>query len=1155
MEYSRDPPNTFRPIQDQPGITGSLSQGDNVTAPGYTNIHPHVHPLCTGTNQVVSPHQNPKLENAWRQGSENWSSTGSRQSSRPGSANQSNSRPPSNNLYSKTNNGSTPDVNFQQLSVNNRRAAFRTQKWSNSFDQTCLAPSPGVVRRRQASHQQVSLDLDSGYPGSPASGFASYQSQTWTDNPNFGVTSPVSYQAALEQEILRNQGFPKIQTAKKELAGLIKDQQNVDFSRTLSLPSFPESFQTSPLQNQMLISSPKISFEEHFAAQEEQDALDDEIKEIVEQAKEFQTFGVDKLHQKGLLSQAQSQYTLIRSPNNQESRYFKPRPIRTSTITFSPTGEISSIDQSSLVTHSGGRVSLVSESHDGGTMNTSAGNKTQPVNQKLFTKSESVEVNEKEDKDKVNYNIPIISSESLCVQKDKQPLVIPESGMVTKPTGHIMVAVVSAATHTYDGQTNVIEGKMKLLTDTSNLKQSNSEDIVDNSQSPTPYYSSSISTTNKLKSPTLNLFRPVSSPMAPSSDSLLVEEDEPRVSNLQTYTYQDSALQLQQPAGFKRTAQFTSKVVDLPRPKPFQVSQSTAETNSQICPKVEIEDNSLNEKMLLESEFDSYHVPEYYNYNMGSLPSPISNHPSPSITSPSTNTFFQFPPAPFTDCSTLIKHEPSQWKVPSIDLPSTLSSVDTPFFTTTTTPTSPMILSPAVSNLNTPRVSLSSHGGSDLGLKIRSSHSSIHSHSSNNASPVAFSSQVGTFGHSMAMFNDFNQNINMDISSPQVGYNTTPGSGFSSPSQDQLDFFRPAPPSYEQSIQQNYKMEPLSSLPPPYPFSQLKSDASPSAPQTTTPDPDSILSECGRDTPDSSIKEEPSEDASEGGNLTCKWKSCGREYNEKQALVDHINSNHIEHKKGCEEFPCFWESCPRRWKPFNAKYKLLTHMRVHTGEKPYSCKQDGCQRSFARLENLKIHNRSHTGEKPFLCKYQCSKAFSNSSDRAKHEQTHKDPKPYKCEVFGCQKRYTDPSSLRKHVKNHTKEEQDQLKLVRDNSQGKSTDTSQEGWLEPEHDILPGNLTLLSGGGVMAQGMYEYGARYENQCRKQVDDNQRLQQQQVEQEQIKRGPMVHQPNSLDSLDGEAPLPFDPVPIRFDTENIGAEAMLIRTEDSKTSHQFH
>jgi len=1126
MDYSRPPPNTFRPIQDQPSIVSPLGKdfigtGDCTHLSSTGSIPPSLLTPSLGHNHILSPNQRPKLENAWRQGSENWSSTGSRHSSRPGSANQLNSRPSSNQLYSKGTNDSTPDVNFQQLSVNNRRAAFRTQKWSNSFDQSCLAPSPGVVRRRQASHQQMSLELDSGYPGSPASGLASYQSQTLTDNPNFGITSPVSCQVALEQEILRNQCFPRIQTAKKELAGLIKDQQNVDFSRTLSLPSFPESFQTSPFQSHMMISSPKLTLEEHLGAQEEQDALDDEIKEIVEQAKEFQNIVAEK-QMKNISNIEQSPYTMLCSPGNQESRYFKPRPIRTSTITFSPTGEICSIDQSSLATHSGGRVSLVSQSQD--TMQSPS---VPLFNHKVYTRTNSIEVNDKEDK--INNSIPV--SESMNVQKEEKSC----TG-VSRSAGHIMVAVVSTAAHSYEEQADVVEGKMELLTE-SNLKHENrdkcqknqsADELQEDVKSPIPYYSSSIITSNKLNRPASNILPPPISP--PNSVASLVATNEIQTNNQLSQSNQLSDWSRQQPVGFKRTAEFTSKVVDLPRPKPFQVTQalvSNQEAN-QTLPKVEVDEESIGNKMLLETGFDSFQVPDYYNYNVSSLPSPLSDQQS------LTSNFFQYPPPPQTDVADLIKNDSSQWKVPSIDLPSTMSNVDPPFYTTTTTPTSPMILSPAVSNLNTPRVSLSSHGGSDLGLKIRSSHSSLHSHSSNNASPVGFSNQVGTFGHSMSMFNDINQNFNMDLSSPPNIYNPTSGSGFSSPTHDPQDFYRGAPPSYEQSMQQNYKMEPLSSLPPPYPFNQIKSETSPCAPVTTTPDPDSFFSECGRDTPDSSIKEEQSEEASEGGIVTCKWKNCGREYSEKQCLVEHINSNHIEHKKGCEDFPCFWEACPRRWKPFNAKYKLLTHMRVHTGEKPYSCKQDGCQRSFARLENLKIHNRSHTGEKPFVCKYHCSKAFSNSSDRAKHEQTHKDPKPYRCEVLGCQKRYTDPSSLRKHVKNHTKEEQEQVKLIRDNSQGKSTDTSQEGWLDADTENpnqLPGNLALLTSSGLLQPGMYEFGASFDGQLLRQPEESH-----QVNQEQYKRGPMVHQPNSLDSLDGEAPLPFDPVPIRFDAENV-------------------
>uniref|UniRef100_A0A3B5MCY2 Zinc finger protein ZIC 5 n=1 Tax=Xiphophorus couchianus TaxID=32473 RepID=A0A3B5MCY2_9TELE len=103
--------------------------------------------------------------------------------------------------------------------------------------------------------------------------------------------------------------------------------------------------------------------------------------------------------------------------------------------------------------------------------------------------------------------------------------------------------------------------------------------------------------------------------------------------------------------------------------------------------------------------------------------------------------------------------------------------------------------------------------------------------------------------------------------------------------------------------------------------------------------------------------------------LVCKWSDgkeagagklpCSRAFGTMYELVTHVT---VEHVGGPEhsEYICHWENCARDRKPFKAKYKLVNHVRVHTGEKPFPCPFHGCEKVFARSENLKIHKRTHT---------------------------------------------------------------------------------------------------------------------------------------------------------------------------------------------------
>ncbi|XP_026804724.1 zinc finger protein GLIS2 homolog [Rhopalosiphum maidis] len=152
----------------------------------------------------------------------------------------------------------------------------------------------------------------------------------------------------------------------------------------------------------------------------------------------------------------------------------------------------------------------------------------------------------------------------------------------------------------------------------------------------------------------------------------------------------------------------------------------------------------------------------------------------------------------------------------------------------------------------------------------------------------------------------------------------------------------------------------------------------------------------------------------EDSSCSCKWENCDL-YMNKTELPKHVIDHIAPESQGL--FYCKWKSCTRGDRAFNAKYKILVHIRTHTNDKPHQCYI--CGKSFTRAENLKIHARSHTGEKPYVCSVNgCNKAYSNTSDRFKHTRTHFIEKPYACRVESCLKRYTDPSSLRKHAKSH-----------------------------------------------------------------------------------------------------------------------------------------
>ncbi|XP_071105343.1 uncharacterized protein [Haliotis cracherodii] len=137
-----------------------------------------------------------------------------------------------------------------------------------------------------------------------------------------------------------------------------------------------------------------------------------------------------------------------------------------------------------------------------------------------------------------------------------------------------------------------------------------------------------------------------------------------------------------------------------------------------------------------------------------------------------------------------------------------------------------------------------------------------------------------------------------------------------------------------------------------------------------------------------------------------KCDTCGKSFSRSNTLVTHKRIH-----TGDKPFKC--EQCGRA---FRQPGNLTRHRLTHTTFKPYVCST--CNKAFNRASNLHTHMRTHTNYKPFLCPY-CGKGFHQKIDMKIHCYTHTGERPHKCDI--CGKGFTLASTLTAHRRSHVLE--------------------------------------------------------------------------------------------------------------------------------------